>query len=152
MVSPIVVAHKKGTDDIRMCIDLSHLNWYVKRERYQSATPAQMVADIKAEKAQVFTKLDVKRLPPVHTSQRESRPHHVHYPIWTVQVPPCTLWHLVDIGTHYNHRMDEAFAGLSGFRVVVNDVAIYDQDVEHSTTHTSGNSYSDAPRETLPLV
>ena len=28
MCAPIVVAPKKGTDDIRMCIDLSHLNRY----------------------------------------------------------------------------------------------------------------------------
>ena len=47
--APIVVAPKKGTDDVRMCVDLAHLNRYVKRERYQSPTPAQMVADITAE-------------------------------------------------------------------------------------------------------
>ena len=28
MCAPIVVAPKKGTDNIRMCIDLSHLNQY----------------------------------------------------------------------------------------------------------------------------
>ena len=30
----IVVAPQKGTDEIRMCVDLSHLNKYVRRERY----------------------------------------------------------------------------------------------------------------------
>ena len=29
--APIIVAPKKGTDDIRMCVDLSHLNHHVKR-------------------------------------------------------------------------------------------------------------------------
>ncbi len=56
--APIVVTPKKGSDNIRMCVDLSHLNRYVKRERYQSATPAQAVADIAAENARIFTKLD----------------------------------------------------------------------------------------------
>ena len=30
--APIVVAPKKGTDNVCMCINLAHLNWYVKRE------------------------------------------------------------------------------------------------------------------------
>ena len=59
--APIVVAPKKGTDDIHMCVDLSHLNHYVKHERYKSATAAQAVADITAENAQIFTKLDAKK-------------------------------------------------------------------------------------------
>ena len=54
----IVVTPKKGTDKIRMCVDLSHLNRYVKRERYQCSTAAQAVADIAAENAKIFTKLD----------------------------------------------------------------------------------------------
>ena len=31
--APIVVTPKKGTDRIRMCIDLSRLNRYIRRER-----------------------------------------------------------------------------------------------------------------------
>ena len=58
---PIVVTPKKGTDDIRLCVDLSKLNRYVRRERYQSPTPAEAVADIVASEAQVFTVLDAKK-------------------------------------------------------------------------------------------
>ena len=43
--APIVVAPKKDSDSIRLCVDLSHLNRYVRRERYQSTTPAQAVAE-----------------------------------------------------------------------------------------------------------
>ena len=39
--APIVITPKKGTDKIRMCVDLSRLNRFVKQERYQSATPAK---------------------------------------------------------------------------------------------------------------
>ena len=56
--APIVVAPKKNTDRIRMCVDLSHLNRYVKRERYQSPTPAEAIADISACQAKFFTVLD----------------------------------------------------------------------------------------------
>ena len=38
--APIVVAPKKNSDCIYMCVDLSHLNRYVKRKRYQSPTPS----------------------------------------------------------------------------------------------------------------
>ena len=46
--APIVVTPKKNSDKICMCVDLSHLNRFVVRERYQSVTPAQAVADIAA--------------------------------------------------------------------------------------------------------
>ena len=32
--APIVVTPKKNTDYIRMCVDLLHLNRYIRRERY----------------------------------------------------------------------------------------------------------------------
>ena len=35
--APIVVTPKKNSDKIRMCVDLSHLNHFVVRERYQPA-------------------------------------------------------------------------------------------------------------------
>ena len=56
-----MVAPKKGIDYIRLCVDLSKLNRYVCRERYQSPTPAEAVADIAASEARVFTILDTKK-------------------------------------------------------------------------------------------
>ncbi len=41
--APIVVTPKKGTDKIRMCVNLSHLNKYVKRERYQGICGGSIV-------------------------------------------------------------------------------------------------------------
>ena len=59
--TPIVVTPKKNTEKIRVCVDLSHLNRYVKRKRYQSPTPAEAVADIAASSAKVFTVLDAMK-------------------------------------------------------------------------------------------
>ena len=56
--APIVVTPKKNSDKIRMCVDLSHLNRFVVRERYQSITPGQAVADIAASDAKKFTIID----------------------------------------------------------------------------------------------
>ena len=41
-----------------MCVDLSHLNHFVIREKHQSLTPAQAIADIAASDAKYFTVID----------------------------------------------------------------------------------------------
>ncbi len=56
--SPIVVAPKKGTEKIRMCVDLSKLNKFVRREHYPSVTPAGAVVDIQQARAKHFTVFD----------------------------------------------------------------------------------------------
>ena len=39
------------------------------------------------------------------------------------------------ISEHYNRRLDEAFSGLSGYRRVVDDVVIYDDNPTHHADH-----------------
>ena len=53
-----MVAPKKDSYHIRMCVDLSKLNNFVRRERYPSVTPAEAVADIAQSKAKLFTVFD----------------------------------------------------------------------------------------------
>ena len=133
--APIVVTPKKGTDKIRMCVDLSHLNKYVKRERYQSVTPAQAVADIASNNAKVFTKLDA--LKGYHQCPLDDASQ-----ILTTFITPFgrfkylrAPYGISSISEHYNRRMDEAFAGLSGYRRIVDDVVIYDSDQESHAAH-----------------
>ena len=59
--APIVITPKKNSDSIRMCVDLSHLNRFVKRERYQSPSPAEAVADMAASNAKFFTISDARK-------------------------------------------------------------------------------------------
>ena len=56
--APLVVAPKKGTDRICMCMDLSKLNRFVRRERYPSVTPAEAVTDIHQSQVKFFTVFD----------------------------------------------------------------------------------------------
>ena len=56
--APIVVAPKKDSETIRMCVDLSHLNPFVIREKCQSLTPAQAIEDMAASDAKYFTVID----------------------------------------------------------------------------------------------
>ena len=133
--APIVVTPKKDTDAIRMCVDLSHLNRYVKRERYQSATPAQAVADISAENAKIFTKLDAMKGYHQCPLDEESQ-------TLTTFITPFgrfkylrAPYGISSISEHYNRRMDEAFAGLTGYRRIVDDIIIYDKNAAQHTDH-----------------
>ena len=126
-----MVAPKKGTDEIRICIDLSHLNQYVKRERYQSVTPAQAVANITAEKAQLFTKIDAKKGYHKCPLDKESQDFTPFGRFKFLRAP----YGISSISEHYNRRMDEAFAGLPGFRLVVDNAVIYDQNREQHGSH-----------------
>ena len=113
----------KDTDNIRLCVDLSRLNRYMKREHYHSATPAQAIADITAEKAQVFTKLDAMK--GYHQCPIDQASQDL-----TTFITPFGrfkfLHALYGLSEHYNRRMDEIFVGLPGFRRVVDDIVIYD--------------------------
>ena len=111
---------------MRLCIDLSHLNKYVRREKYQSLTPAQAVADIAADNAKIFTKIAL---------DKESQ-------ILTTFITPSgcfkylrTPYGISSISEHYNRRMDEALNSLSGFRRIVDDIVIYDNDVIQHENH-----------------
>ncbi len=133
--APIVVTPKKGSDNIRMCADLSHLNRYVKRERYHSATPAQAVADIVAENARFFTKLDAMK--GYHQCPLDEESQDL-----TTFITPFGRFKFLrapygisPISEHYNRRMDEAFDGLPAFRHIVDGIVIYDSDANQHTHH-----------------
>ena len=133
--APIVVAPKKNTDRIRMCVDLSHLNRYVKRERYQSPTPAEAIADISACQAKFFTVLDAMKGYHQCPLDQESQ-------LLTTFITPFgrfkymhAPYGISSISEHYDRRMYEAFEGLSGFHRIVDDIVIYDSDVTQHASH-----------------
>jgi len=118
-----------------MCVDLSRLNHYVKRERYQSPTPAEAVADISANKAKYFTVIDTAKGYYQCPLDEESQ-------LYTTFITPFgrfmylrAPYSLSSITEHYNRRMAEAFEGLLAFRRVVDDIVIYDKDKESHITH-----------------
>ena len=97
-----------------MCVDLSHLNRYVKRERYKSATPAQAVADITAEVTKNFTKLDAAKKGyhqcPLYEGSQDLTTFITHFGWFKF------LRTTYGISSISSSRMDEAFDGLLGFR------------------------------------
>jgi len=78
---PIVVTPKKGSDRIRMYVDLSRLNRYVQRERYQSPTPAEVVADITASETKYFTIIDAAK--GYHHCRSNSNIYYTYHTVWS---------------------------------------------------------------------
>ena len=132
---PIVVTPKKGTDRIRTCVDLSRLNWFVKRERYQSPTPGEAVADIAADEARYFTVLDARK--GYHQCPLDKKSQAL-----TTFIMPFghfkylrAPYGLSSIAEHYNRHMAQAFEGLHGFRRIVDNVIIYNKDAATHADH-----------------
>jgi len=121
--APIVITTKKNSQNIRMCVDLSHLNCFVIQERYQSLTPAQAVAEIAANDARIFTVLKGYHQCPLDKDSQELTTFITPFGRYNYL---CAPYGISSISEHYNRRMTEAFAGLSGFRRIVDDVVIYD--------------------------
>ena len=133
--APIVVIPKKNSDKICMCVDLSHLNRFVSRERYQSPTPVLAVADIAASEAKIFTVLDALKGYHQCPIDQDSQ-------ILTTFITPFGRYKYLrapygisSISEHYNCRMTEAFNGLSGFGRIVDDFVIYDSNMTNHTNH-----------------
>ena len=133
--APIVVTPKKNTDRIRMCVHLSHINRYVRRERYQSCTPAQAVADIAATHAKYFTVLDALKGYHQCPLDQESQPLTTFITPFGRYKYLRAPYGISSISEHYDRRMAEAFAGLTGFRHVVDDIIIYDGDEHQHASH-----------------
>ena len=118
-----------------MCVDLSHLNRYVCRERYQSDTPAQAIADIAAANAKFFTVFDAMKGYHQCPLDQDSQ-------ILTTFITPFGRFKYLrapygvsSISEHYDRWMAEAFSGLTGFHCVVDDIIIYDSDEHQHATH-----------------
>jgi len=115
-----------------MCVDLSHLNCFVIRERYQSPSPAEAVADIAASEAKVFTILDAYHQCPL---DQESQSLTTFITPFGRYKYLCAPYGISSISEHYNCRITKAFEGLSGFQHIVDDFVIYDSNISDHEDH-----------------
>ena len=115
-----------------MCLDLSHLNHYVRQKRYQSPTPAGAVADITASNAKLFTVLDAMKSYHQCPLEQESQ-------LLTTLINRfkylCAPYGLSCISEHYNRHMAEAFADLTGFYRIMDDIVICQSDITEHTNY-----------------
>ena len=133
--APIVVTPKKNSEDIRLCVDLTKLNKFVKRERYTSPTPAEAIADITHSDVKYFTSFDAVKgyhQCPLDKASQDLTTFITPFGRFKFLRAPFGL---SSISEHYNRRMDEAFTGLQDFRKIVDDVIVYDNNISSHVTH-----------------
>ena len=113
-------------------MSISRLNKFVQRERYQSDTPAQAVADIAAENAKVFTKLDALKGYHQCPLDEESQ-------LLTTFITPFGWFKFLrapfGISSISEYYKDEAFTGFTGYQRIVDNIVIYDSDEAQHTDH-----------------
>ncbi|XP_043191676.1 uncharacterized protein K02A2.6-like [Amphibalanus amphitrite] len=127
--APIVVEPKKE-GGIRLCVDLSRLNKFVRTEQYQAPTPLEEVASIASSEAKWFTVFDAAK-------GYHQCPLHQDSVLKTTFITPFGRYAFLrapygvsSISDHYNRRMDEAFSGLTGYKKIVDDVVVYSRTRE----------------------
>ena len=57
---PILIAPKKDSDELRICIDFTHLNKFIQREFHPSNSPFEAVTSIPAEELKYICKFDAR--------------------------------------------------------------------------------------------
>ena len=115
-----------------MCVDLSKLNRFVRREHYPSVTPAEAVTDIHQSQAKFFTVFDA--LKGYHQCPLDEESQRLITPFGQFKYLRA-LYGISSISEHYNRRMDEAFAGVQGIRKIVDDVVVFDKDERQHVEH-----------------
>ena len=122
---PIVIAPKKDSDELRICVDFTHLNKFIQREFYPSNSPFEAVTKIPAEELKYFCKFDARHgywQIPLHP---ESSPLTCFITPFGRYVCNRASFGISSISEWYNRRMDKVFNGLHGIFKIVDDVLVY---------------------------
>ena len=122
---PIVIAPKKDSDELRICIDFTHLNKFIQHEFHPSNSPFEAVTSIPAEELKYFCKFDGHHgywQIPLHP---ESSPLTCFITTFGRYVCNQAAFGSSSISEWYNHRMDKVVNGLDGICKIVDDVLVY---------------------------
>ena len=129
------MAPKNNTDEIRLCVDFTKLNKFVRREIYQSSTPAEAVAEISATEAKFFTSFDALKGYHQCPLDEESQLLMTFFTPFGRYKYLRAPYGICSISEHYNRRMGEAMAGLTQYSKVVDDVCVFDRSFADHVAH-----------------
>ena len=126
---PMVVVPKKSSAEPRITVDLTGLNKYVEHPAYPTRVPSEVVASVPPG-MKYFTTLDSRhgywQIPLDEASSKLT----TFITPWGAYRFRRNVMGLISAGDEHNRRGDEALAGLENVQKVVEDVLIYDTDLE----------------------
>ena len=126
---PMVVVPKKSSAEPRITVDLTGLNKYVERPAYPTRVPSEVVASVPPG-MKYFTTLDSRhgywQIPLDEASSKLT----TFITPWGAYRFRRNAMGLISAGDEHNRRGDEALAGLENVQKVVEDVLIYDTNLE----------------------
>ena len=122
---PIVIAPKKGTDELRIYIDFTRLNNFNQREYHLSNSPFEAVTSIPQDELACFCKFDARKGYWQVPLAAESRPLTCFITPFGRYVCNRVAFGINCISEWYNRRMDKVTAGLEGIRKIVDDILIF---------------------------
>ena len=123
---PMVVV-EKPTGGIRICVDLTKLNKYVKRPIHPGPSPQEVVSDI-PPRQKYFTTMDALKGYWQIPLAEESQPLTTFITPWGRYMFLRAPMGLSSTGDKYNLLMDAAFDGLANVKKMVDDILAYDED------------------------
>ena len=124
---PMVVVPKKGSEEPRITVDFTAINPYVKRPGHPTKIPADEVAQIGPGMG-VFTTLDARHGYWQVKLDENSKPLTTFITPWGLKRFRRNPMGLISAGDEHNRRGDEALAGMSNVRKIVEDIVIYDKE------------------------
>ena len=126
---PMIVIPKKQSSEPRLTVDLRQLNKFVKRPLYPSKIPREEVAKI-PKNMRFFTTLDSRKgywQIPLDDESKKLTTFITPYGCYRYT---RNVMGLISAGDEHNRRGDEALAGLTNIIKVVEDILIFDDDLE----------------------
>ena len=125
--APIVVVPKQN-DKVRICVDYTHLNQAVKRERHQLPTVESVLAQMAG--ATVFSKLDA------NCGFHQIRLTDESKPLTTFITPfGRYCYHRLPFGInsgpeHFQMQINQVLENQSGVACIMDDMVVYGKDVK----------------------
>ena len=122
---PIMIAPKKGTDELRICIYFTHLNKFIQNEYCLSNSPFEAVTSIPQEELGYFCKFNARHGYWQGLLTAESGTLTCFITPFGQYVCNRAAFGINSISEWYNRLMDKDTGGLEGVHKIVNDILIY---------------------------
>ncbi|CAL8106515.1 unnamed protein product [Orchesella dallaii] len=126
---PMVVVPKKASSEPRITVDLTGLNKFVRRPAYPTKVPREVVARIPPG-MKYFTTLDARHGYWQVPLDEESKKLTTFITPWGCFRFKRNVMGLISAGDEHNRRGDEALTGIPNVEKVVEDILIYDMDLQ----------------------